>query len=194
MGRIRAADRRAAEKVITGMGFPHVSAFQAAWNLGDRLEVDNILGPLTHAAAMVSRDRDAEGKSDLSAHFDSREFRCRCGGQLRGCEGLLVLRPLLTSLEKLRGAYYPRGLVIVSGYRCLHHNAAVDGAPGSQHIRGAAADIHGRVTLRKLRGRRWFAGLGYVKAGGFVTHVDRRDRSGHNPTGGSLSAPSTWPY
>jgi hypothetical protein len=39
-----------------------------------------------------------------------------------------------------------------------------------------------------------FAGLGFQKSTGKVVHVDSRDVSGHNLTGGTPTNPTTWQY
>jgi uncharacterized protein YcbK (DUF882 family) len=79
----------------------------------------------------------------LSTHFDSKEFACKCCGQLPAkgiasklVEGLELLRGLVSSHL---GRDTP--LVILSGYRCPKHNQAVGGAKESQHMMGTAADV-----------------------------------------------------
>jgi len=173
--------------IIKDLGFETTKAFQRAWNLGTPLKVDGIIGPKTLEAASVSWKRHEEGKGDISSHFSAREFRCKCGGKYDECRGVWVHRDLITALELIRSAYYPHGLSIVSGYRCVKHNDAVDGSPKSQHVEGRAADIPGMVKLNSLKKRRWFTGLGYRKSDSIVVHVDVR-------LGRTTVNPATWPY
>lgn len=75
----------------------------------------------------------------LSENFTQKEFACKCCG-----ECIAISPKLLAVLEELRadlGAVEPIAVVITSGYRCPAHNAAVGGAPKSQHMQGIAADI-----------------------------------------------------
>ena len=68
-------------------------------------------------------------------NFTRDEFACKCG-----C-GFDEIDPLLVStLQRLRDEVQ-RPVVVNSGCRCRSHNAAVKGAPQSQHMRGKAADI-----------------------------------------------------
>lgn len=174
-------------KIITELGFDRPAVFQAAWNLGPKLLEDDIVGPVTSAAAVESWVRHERGRPDISPHFSAGEFRCKCGGRYRTCRGVLVTRGLLTSLEALRLLAYQDGLPIVSGYRCEKHNAAVQGAAGSQHLYGRAADVPGVLRIEAARSRRLFSGLGYVAATRLVVHVDVRP-------GASVSTPVTWAY
>lgn len=174
---------------VARLGFDSVEAFQAAWNLGPALKVDGICGPMTRAAASHSLSRRLAGLGDLSEHFSVHELACRCGGTLPGCRKILVLRGLLTSLEGYRqrlGA----PVSIVSGYRCERRNAAVGGAQHSQHIHGAAADLHPQVRDEVVYGWGLFAGIGYGSVSGLVVHVDRRDLTDHT---GTLPNPAVFP-
>jgi hypothetical protein len=178
---------------IATLGFTRVQDFQLAWNLGPSLTIDGVVGPKTTAAAKISAERHRRGQSDLSAHFSAAEFACRCGGKLDGCRKLLVHRELLRGLEKLR-TRAATSISIVSGYRCPRRNAAVDGASGSQHLYGTAADIGGPLKLQAVRGLAVFSGIGRKVESGRVTHVDVRDVSGHNTTHGSTERPTLWTY
>jgi uncharacterized protein YcbK (DUF882 family) len=69
-----------------------------------------------------------------SAHFSDRELACpHCG--VNG-----VHQELVDALEAFR-AVVCKPVIVNSAYRCPEHNAAVGGAPSSQHILGLAADI-----------------------------------------------------
>lgn len=70
----------------------------------------------------------------LSPHFKRSELACRhCGA--------LTLDPdLLPALERLR-LLAGQSITVLDVYRCSAHNAAVGGAPRSEHLTGEAADI-----------------------------------------------------
>ena len=70
----------------------------------------------------------------LSEHFKARELQCR------HCKRVYVTPLLMTMLEDIRErAGCP--ITINSGYRCPTHNTNLNGAPGSKHMLGMAADI-----------------------------------------------------
>lgn len=112
-------------------------------------------------------------------NFADRELACRHCGRLHidtaAGDALQALR------DELGG-----GLVVLSAYRCPVHNAAVGGAPLSQHKLGTAFDLalrspglrrHGRfgepAELLAL-GRRAAELVGFTGFGGYRTflHVD----------------------
>jgi uncharacterized protein YcbK (DUF882 family) len=73
---------------------------------------------------------------NLSQHFTSQEFACKCG-----C-GLSDVHPMLIDLlETIRDKAGEKPVTIVSGHRCEKHNKKVGGAPKSQHRLGKASDI-----------------------------------------------------
>ena len=73
-------------------------------------------------------------------YFKMKEFECRDGcpmpASARENIEALVEAVLDPARERLGKPIY-----VNSGYRCPRHNAAVGGVPGSQHMRGEAADI-----------------------------------------------------
>jgi zinc D-Ala-D-Ala carboxypeptidase len=166
--------------------------FQRGYNLGDALVVDGKNGPRTRTAIRTSLARHKAGKPTASAHFSFTEFACRCGGRRAGCAIIRVHRELLESLEDYRSIAGP--VAVVSGYRCPGHNAAVGGASSSQHVLGSACDVRPLLKTAAVARRRRFAGIGYQGDTGLVRHVDRRDCSGNNTTGGTLARPTTWKY
>jgi uncharacterized protein YcbK (DUF882 family) len=101
------------------------------------------------------------------SHFKDAEFTCpHCG--------VALVRPRLKQcLENLRYAMGGRPIRIVSGYRCPPHNKAVGGAPDSQHMYAAAADIPAGYTRIATAIRAGFTGIG--TKGEWVVHVDVRD-------------------
>jgi len=171
-----------------------IKHFQQGWNLGTALKMDGIVGPLTTAALLTSIDRMRKRLPTASAHFSFNEFACKCGGKHSACPRIWVQRVLIVSLEVLRKECYGGGLQIVSGCRCTAHNRAVGGATGSQHLYGAAADIPVTIPRARVVALKQFGGVGYIRASGKVLHVDRRDASGHNATGGTPTRPTTWTY
>ena len=136
----------------------------------------------------------AADKPTASAHFDFREFACKCGGRYAACRRIRVRRALLDSLEQYRAKAGGHPVIVVSGYRCTAHNARVGGVSNSQHLFGAAADIPGAVLVDHLVDEQLFAGIGYKGKTRLVLHVDRRDVSPVNTTNGSLEHPSRWSY
>lgn len=175
---------------LAALGFPMtdagIRAFQAAWNLGEALVGDGIVGPKTTAALATSYSRRQAGRGDLSEHFSAREFACKCGGKYRDCRRILIQRRQLQALEKYR-ARVGGPVVIVSGYRCPQHNAAVGGAKGSQHMYGTASDVHATLSVAQVRSLAAFTGIGYGASSGKVIHIDTRSTS-------STGTPALWSY
>lgn len=109
-------------------------------------------------------------------NFTRDEFACKCGCGFDDIDPLLV-----SALQRLRDEVQ-RPVVVNSGCRCAKHNAAVKGAPNSQHMRGKAADIKidgmtSQQIIDILR-RLYLDGeiyVGYVYAiNGRSVHVDVR--------------------
>ena len=109
-------------------------------------------------------------------NFTRDEFACGCGCGFDDIDPLLV-----STLQRLRDEVQ-RPVVVNSGCRCRSHNAAVKGAPQSQHMQGKAADIKidgmtSREIFDTLR-RLYLDGelyVGYVYAiNGRSVHVDVR--------------------
>ena len=72
---------------------------------------------------------------EISRHFSSEEFACKCG-----CGFDKISMELVQVLEELR-EIYRQPITINSGCRCEDHNRKVGGEKGSKHILGEAADI-----------------------------------------------------
>lgn len=157
------------------VGMDPVREFQRAFAFYP-ITVDGIPGPQTAKAVQVVIDSGDK----LSPHFAIWELRCRHCGRIR------ALREELESAESLREEV---GLInVVSAYRCPEHNAAIGGAPNSQHPMGAAIDMNVPLVATWSR----FAGVG--RCWDRALHGDRRDRSGNNTTGGRVGAPTEWDY
>ena len=73
---------------------------------------------------------------DVSKNFDRSEFACRCG-----CGMDNINQKTVNLLQELRD-FYNKPVHINSGCRCPDHNTSVNGASGSKHMQGLAADIH----------------------------------------------------
>jgi hypothetical protein len=170
-----------------------IKDFQRGWNLGTALSVDGIVGPKTSAALTLSEARRRKGLGTASAHFSFTEFACKCGGRYAGCRRIWIIRQQVQRLEAYRTKIGNRPVSITSGCRCYSHNRAVGGASNSQHLYGAACDITGpdKDTVRSWK---LFAGIGYSGHTDRTAHVDSRDKSGNNTTGGQAWAPTTWRY
>jgi hypothetical protein len=174
-----------------------VRAFQLGWNLGTELRVDGIVGPKTSAALAISLRRLDANQPTASPHFSFLEFACACGGWLPGCHRIWVRRELLDALETFRASFYPHGLTIRSGCRCVERNANVGGAKDSQHLYGSAADVDPVAPLAAVERLAVFSGLGFESSTRRVRHVDVRHvfaDEGHDTTGGTPQAPTTWSY
>lgn len=76
-------------------------------------------------------------KTQLSTHFNAREFRCKCGKS----HSTKISDELLDKLERLYSALGASKGIITSGYRCTAHDKAVGGSGGGQHTKGTAVDI-----------------------------------------------------
>lgn len=147
-----------------------VKRFQQAWNLGTKLTPDSVMGPKTLAALVITIQKGGR----LSEHFTAREVQCKCRGKYANCLGVLVYREDLQGLEQLRKAAYPRGLAIVSAYRCDKHNKAVGGASVSQHRQGKAFDIPAVLKHNSTKIPARFKGIGYNRSNQKVRHIDSR--------------------
>lgn len=79
---------------------------------------------------------------NLSEHFDSSEFRCKCG-----CGRDNISRALIERLENVfeylgkceRGCKY---IIITSGIRCPSYSVSVGGMKDDAHTKGIAADFY----------------------------------------------------
>ena len=140
------------------------------------LTVDGKVGKNTWTALVGTGGTSGSASVPTSAHFKLSEFKCKDGtsvpkGYYANCQKLMNL------LEEIRTACGNRAITINSGYRTPSYNEKVDGAPQSQHLYAAAADI--RVSgmsasevyklCDKLVGSR--GGVGKYSS---FTHVDVR--------------------
>lgn len=107
----------------------------------------------------------------MSKYFSVKELQCHCPRKENGIDPNFVKR-----LDELREKF-GRPLLLNRAYSCPEHNAAVGGAPKSQHMTGCAADINvskmnavDKYTLLKL-----VINLGFtVGVRDDILHVDTR--------------------
>ena len=80
---------------------------------------------------------DYNDNTQLSTHFNAREFRCQCGQS----HETLIASELVDNLETLYTALNCSKIIVTSGYRCPEHDKAVGGTSSGQHTKGTAADV-----------------------------------------------------
>ena len=71
----------------------------------------------------------------ITTHFHSTEFRCKCG-----CGKIYIDEELVKNLEALFKKLNASKCIISSGYRCSKHDKNVGGNGYGQHTKGYAAD------------------------------------------------------
>lgn len=117
----------------------------------------------------------------LTKNFTKEEFDAKDNACMPNSVIINVLE-LARNLQVLRD-YLNKPVIINSGYRSKEHNAAVGGAPKSQHLTGKGADIKvNGMSARKLfetiekliaEGKMEDGGLGYYPA---HVHYDIRGK------------------
>ena len=73
-------------------------------------------------------------------YFKMSEFECRDGCPMPASAKENIEALVEAVLDPAREKF-GKPITVNSGYRCPRHNAAVGGVPGSQHMRGEAADV-----------------------------------------------------
>lgn len=73
--------------------------------------------------------------TQISPHFNSSEFKCKCG-----CGGMKIDDRLINMLEQLFDKCNAKAIYVVSGYRCPTYDKKIGGFAG-RHSKGQAADI-----------------------------------------------------
>lgn len=111
---------------------------------------------------------------DLSEHFSTREFACRCQAHQAKKRTDFIPPPLslLSRLEAHRSNKGGRPIRVVSGYRCPSHQLTRR-RPGSRHPRGDACDLQAGVMTVPEALALGFKGIGKDR-NGWVRHVDMR--------------------
>lgn len=117
--------------------------------------------------------------TQLSAHFNVQEFRCKCGQQ----HDIKIAEELVSKLEALFEKLNCSKIIITSGHRCSAHDKAVGGTGSGQHVNGNAADIccygqNGTPINSKLvccsAQDIGFGGIANITKAYIYTHVDVR--------------------
>ena len=75
-------------------------------------------------------------KIQISAHFNTSEFKCKCGKS----HEILIDSELITLLESLRTKLNAKSCNIYSGHRCSAHDKNVGGSGKGSHTQGKAVD------------------------------------------------------
>ncbi len=124
---------------------------------------------------------DFNDTTQLSPHFNVKEFRCKCGKE----HETLISDELIEKLEKLYAALNCSKIIVTSGYRCTAHDKNVGGSGTGQHTLGNAADIccygqdgqpiSSKVVCCKAQDI-GFRGIANITAAYIYTHVDVRDK------------------
>ena len=115
----------------------------------------------------------------ITPHFNSCEFRCKCGKE----HEFSVSDELVQKLEQLYAALNCSKIIVTSGFRCSAHDKAVKGSGTGQHTLGNAADIccygqdgqpiSSKVVCYKAQDI-GFRGIANITAAYQYTHVDVR--------------------
>ena len=123
---------------------------------------------------------DHSDNTQLSAHFNVQEFRCKCGRE----HDILINPKLIADLEKLYNSLNCSKIVVTSGCRCEAHDRSVGGTGKGQHTVGNAADIccYGRdgqpISSKKVCCNAQdigFGGIANITDEYIYTHVDVRN-------------------
>ena len=127
----------------------------------------------------MSKTYEYSDKSQLSPHFNAREFCCKCGKE----HDFQIADELIEKLEKLYEALDCSKIIVTSGYRCAAHDKSVGGSGNGQHTLGNAADIccygqdgqpiSSKVVCCKAQDI-GFRGIANITAAYIYTHVDVR--------------------
>ncbi len=122
---------------------------------------------------------DFNDTTQLSPHFNVKEFRCKCGKE----HETLISDELIEKLEKLYATLNCSQIIVTSGYRCEQHDKNVGGSGTGQHTLGNAADIccygqdgqpiSSKVVCCKAQDIE-FRGIANITAAYIYTHVDVR--------------------
>ena len=120
--------------------------------------------------------------TQLSPHFNVKEFKCKCGGS----HDILISDELVDKLEKLYAKLNCSKIIITSGYRCINHDKNVGGSGKGQHTKGNAADtccygqdgqpISSKIVCCAAQDI-GFSGIANINTSYQYTHVDVRSGS-----------------
>lgn len=120
--------------------------------------------------------------TQLSPHFNVKEFKCKCGGS----HDILISDELVDKLEKLYAKLNCSKIIITSGYRCATYDKNVGGSGTGQHTKGNAADtccygqdgqpISSKIVCCAAQDI-GFSGIANITTAYQYTHVDVRSGS-----------------
>lgn len=125
---------------------------------------------------------DFNDTTQLSPHFNVKEFRCKCCKE----HETLISTELIEKLETLYESLNCSKIIVTSGYRCTAHDKTVGGSGTGQHTKGNAADIccygqDGQAISSKVAcctaQDTGFTGIANITAAYQYTHVDVRSGS-----------------
>lgn len=85
----------------------------------------------------VPMNKDEYNNEQLTEHFNRKEFTCKCGK----C-GFNNIDPRVVEICEIIRQYVDKPIRISSGCRCATWNAKNKGTSNSEHMFGAAADLH----------------------------------------------------
>lgn len=117
--------------------------------------------------------------TQLSPHFNAKEFRCKCGRE----HDFQISDALIAKLETLYDTLGCTKIIVTSGFRCTAHDKAVGGSGTGQHTLGNAADIccYGQdgqpISSKAVCCKAQdigFGGIANITAAYIYTHVDVR--------------------
>lgn len=118
-------------------------------------------------------------RTQLSPHFRSSEFQCKCGK----AHDTLISDELVSKLEALYAKLNCSKIIVTSGYRCVTHDKNVGGSGTGQHTKRTAADIccygqDGKPISSKVvcctAQDLGFGGIANITSEYIYTHVDVR--------------------
>lgn len=123
-----------------------------------------------------------DDNTQISAHFNAQEFKCKCGRT----HDILISEELVQKLEELRTTLNCNSIVITSGYRCPTHDKNVGGTGSGMHTKGLAVDckcfgqdgnaISSKIVSCKAQDL-GFTGIANIDSDYNLTHLDVRQGS-----------------
>lgn len=142
-------------------------------------EKGNAVYTIKSSTSTRDNEYDYDSNIQLSEHFNTTEFRCKCGMQ-----HIIKINPqLIEKLEKLYSILKCSKIIVTSGYRCKDHDKAVGGSGSGQHTLGTAADvicydINGDIISSKIVScvaqDLGFMGIGNINNNYQAIHLDVR--------------------
>lgn len=134
----------------------------------------------------------------ISTHFHSTEFRCKCG-----CGQIKIDEDLVSKMENIFSRLNASKCIISSGYRCPSYDKVIGGFVG-RHAEGLAADccyydkdgniIPSKYVICAAYDLDQLRGIAMIRGGNY-THLDNRSE-GYYKGDESVSNNSVWsnPY